>query len=84
MENNIEVVRITRLDGDGSLRAFCDISVFSSIIVKGLRVVNGKRGLFVSMPREQGKDGKWYDTVSFLNKEVKNVIENTVLAAFSE
>jgi len=31
-------------------------------IVKGLRVVEGSKGLFLSMPQEKAKDGKWYDT----------------------
>lgn len=83
MINQIEVVRINRLDGEGSLKAFCDISLFNSLIIKGLRVVDGKRGLFVSMPREQGKDGKWYDSVRPLSRDVKQVIESTVLEAYS-
>ena len=83
MENRIEVVRMSRLDGDGSVKAFCDISFFDTLIIKGLRIVNGKNGLFVSLPREQGKDGKWYDTVQLLNREVKKVVEDTVLTAFS-
>jgi stage V sporulation protein G len=83
LENQIEVVRINRLDGDGSTKAFCDISLFNTVVIKGLRVVNGKKGLFVSMPREQGKDGKWYDTVHLLSDEIKDVIQNTVLEAYA-
>ncbi len=83
MTNQIEVVRLNRLDGDGTLKAFCDISLFDTLIIKGLKVVNGKNGLFVSMPREQGKDGKWYDSVRPINREIKKVIENVVLEAYA-
>jgi len=83
MQNQIEVVRLNRLEGDGSLKAFCDISFFNTLIIKGLRVVNGKNGLFVSMPREQGKDGKWYQTVKPLSNEVKKVIEHAVLESYA-
>jgi len=83
MTNQIEVVRLNRLDGDGALKAFCDISLFDALIIKGFRVVHGKNGLFVAMPREQGKDGKWYNTVLPLNKEIKKVIENTVLETYA-
>jgi len=82
MQNQIEVVRLNRFDGDGPLKAFCDISLFNTVLVKGLKVVNGKNGLFVSMPREQGKDGKWYDAVRVLNQDVRKAVENTVLAAY--
>jgi len=83
MKNKIEVVRINRLDSEGAVKAFCDISLFDSLVIKGLRVVNGKKGLFVGMPRELGKDGRWYDTVRLLNKDFKAVIESVVLEAFA-
>jgi len=83
MQNNIEVVRLNRMEGEGSLKAFCDISLFDTLIIKGLRVMNGKNGLFVGMPREQGKDGKWYQTVRPLNNDVKKAIESTVLECYA-
>jgi len=83
MSNQIEVVRINRLEGEGSIKAFCDISLFDTLIIKGLKVVNGKNGIFVGMPHEQGKDGKWYETVRLLKNDLKEAIEKTVLEAFS-
>ena len=83
MTNQIEVVRLNRLDGEGPLKAYCDISLFDTLIIKGIRIVSGKNGVFVGMPREQGKNGKWYDTVRPLNRDIKTVIENVVLEAFA-
>lgn len=78
----LEVKRLHKLDGSGSTKAFCDLSLFNSIVIKGLRVVEGDKGLFVSMPREEGKDGKWYNTVIPLNHEVRDEIEKLVLEAY--
>ena len=78
----LEVSRIHKLDGTGPTKAFCDLSVFGSFIVKGLRVVEGEKGLFVSMPQEAGRDGKWYTTVIPLKREVKDEIERIVLEAY--
>lgn len=49
----------------GSLKAFCDVAVEDVLVIKGVRILMGKRGAFVSMPQEQGKDNKWYDQVVF-------------------
>ncbi len=76
------VTRIHKLEGDGATKAFCDMSVMDSLVINGLRVVEGKDGLFVSMPREAGKDGKWYNTVIPLNREIKDEIEKVVLEAY--
>jgi stage V sporulation protein G len=78
----LEVTRMHKLDGTGATKAFCDISVMEALVINGLRVVEGKDGLFVSMPRDEGKDGKWYNTVIPLKKEVKDEIEKIVLEAY--
>ena len=78
----LEVVRLHKLDGKSSTKAFCDLSILGNFIVKGLRVVQGEKGLFVSMPREEGRDGKWYTTVIPLKREVKDEIEKIVLEAY--
>lgn len=77
-----EVVRLHRLDGEGKVKAFCDVGFAGVFIIKGLRVVEGKNGLFVGMPREQGKDGKWYDTIRPLSPEFKEQLQDAVLEAY--
>lgn len=78
----LAVTRLHKLDGSSATKAFCDISILDSLVVNGLRVVAGKDGLFVSMPREEGRDGKWYNTVIPLKREVKDAIERVVLEAY--
>ena len=78
----IEVSRLHKLDGTGATKAFCDLSILGCLLIKGLRVVASEKGLFVSMPREEGKDGKWYNTVVPLKREVKDEIEKLVLEAY--
>ncbi len=79
----IQISRIYRIEGDSKLKAFVDISL-GGIIVKGLRVVCGSNGLFVGMPRHQGKDGHWYNTVYPVTKEIQKQLSDTVLAAYNE
>lgn len=79
----IQVSRIFRVDGKSKLKAFADVS-FAGIIVKGFSVVDGSKGLFVSMPRHQGKDGKWYNTVYPTTKELKEQLSEAVLAVYQE
>lgn len=76
------VTRMHKLDSTGALKAFCDISVLDSLVINGLRVIEGKEGLFVGMPQETGKDGKWYNTVIPLKREIKDEIERVVLEAY--
>ena len=76
------VTRFVLFDGEGPLKAFCDVAVRDLLLIKGLRVIEGKKGLFVSMPRQQSKDGTWYDSVVPLAKEMRMEISRLVLDTF--
>lgn len=82
--SGFQVKRLIRFEGEGTVKAYCDLAIGSLFLIRGLRIVQGKNGMFVSMPRQQGKDQKWYDQVSPLSKEVKNAVEEVVLAAYKE
>ena len=78
----IAVKRVNKLNGEGAAKAFCDVAVGEAFLIKGIKVVEGKKGLFVSMPREQGKDGNWYDTVIPLTKEARARVSEAVFNAY--
>jgi stage V sporulation protein G len=82
MELRMEVTRIHKLEGTGPTKAFVDLAIEDAFIIKGIRIVEGKDGMFVSMPREEGKDGKWYHVVVPLKREIKDQIEKIVLEAY--
>ncbi|MDD5156193.1 MAG: SpoVG family protein [Candidatus Omnitrophica bacterium] len=79
----LQISRIYKLEGESKLKAFVDISL-GGLIVKGLRIMDGQNGLFVSMPRHQGKDGRWYNTVYPATKEIQQELTHLVLAAYRE
>jgi stage V sporulation protein G len=79
----IEVARIHKVDNGSALKAFADVIINGQVLIKGVRVVEGENGLFVAMPRQQGKDNKWYETVSLLDEEVKQELQNTILEAYN-
>ena len=78
------VERMYRMAGEAATKAFADVSIGGVVMVKGLRVVQGTKGLFVGMPRKPGKDGNWYDTVRPLTKEARASLVSTVLEAFGK
>ena len=80
----LDVKRVIKRDGFGALKAFCDVAIADAYLIKGVKVVEGRNGLFVSMPREQGKNGQWYDTVVPLKKEVRDRLSQVVLEAYEQ
>ena len=74
-----KVEKMYRLPDAGSLKAFADVSVNDVLTIRGIRVLEGKKGMFVSMPQEQGKDNRWYDQVVCRSAEVYESLSQTVL-----
>ncbi|KPK38015.1 MAG: hypothetical protein AMJ78_10685, partial [Omnitrophica WOR_2 bacterium SM23_29] len=73
-----------RFNGDSALKAIVDVAIGEEFLVKGFRLVEGKNGLFVAVPRQQGNDGKWYGTAFPLTEEAKRELDRVILEFFED
>ena len=78
----VTITRFVKSESDGPLKAFCDVAVGELVLIRGIRIVRGRHGHFVSMPRQLSKTGRWYESIVPLSKEMKAKIQRTVLDAF--
>ena len=78
---DVEVADIRKITGDGNLKAFADVRVGGSLLIKGVSVMKGKNGVFVSMPRKASKDGRWFDVLE-AEDALKTEIEEKVLESY--
>ncbi|MFP4416598.1 MAG: septation regulator SpoVG [Chitinispirillaceae bacterium] len=77
----ITEVRIT-LRNEDKLKAFASITIDDCFVVRGLKIINGSQGFFVSMPSRRRKDGGYQDIAHPINNEMRKQIEDKVLDAF--
>ena len=78
---DISEVRIT-LRNEEKLKAFASITFDDCFVVRGLKVISGSQGYFVSMPSRKRKDGSYQDIAHPINNEMRKKIEDKVLDAF--
>lgn len=78
----ITEVRITPRNDDGRLKAFANITFDSCFVVRGLKIITGNDGLFVSMPSRKRGDGTYQDIAHPIDNEMRNTIEETILDAY--
>jgi stage V sporulation protein G len=77
----ITEVRIS-LRNEEKLKAFASITLDNCLVVRGLRVINGSNGYFVSMPSKRRRNGMYQDIFHPINNETRKLIEDKVLDAF--
>jgi len=79
----ITEVKVYPVEED-KLKAFATIVFDECFIVKDLKVIRGNTGLFVAMPNKKRKDGTFKDTVHPIKPEMRQMIEDSILARYHQ
>ena len=79
----ITEVKITLRDED-KLKAFVSVTFDNAFVIRGLKVINGNNGYFVSMPSRKRKDGSYQDIAHPINNEMRKQLENAILDEYEK
>jgi DNA-binding cell septation regulator SpoVG len=66
----------------GATLAFASVGINDLVAIQGVRVVNSEKGLFVTMPQSQDKNGEYHDIAYPLNADLRKQISLAVLNAY--
>lgn len=66
------------------LKAYATVVFDNCFIIRDLKVIEGDKGLFVSMPSRRRKDGTFRDIVHPLNAEMRQIIESAIVAEYNK
>jgi stage V sporulation protein G len=64
------------------LKAFVSIVFDHSFMVNDIKIIQGREGLFISMPSRKKKNGEFKDVAHPLNNETRRMIEDKVLGEY--
>jgi stage V sporulation protein G len=79
----ITEIRVTLRDED-RLKGFANVTFDNCFVVRGMKIIEGNDGLFVSMPSRKRTNGTYQDIAHPINKSMRELIEKSVLKAFEE
>ncbi len=79
----ITEVKVYPVNEGGRLRAYATVVFDNSFIVRDLKIIEGDKGLFVSMPSRRKKDGSFRDIAHPLNSDMRNEVEQRVVAEYN-
>lgn len=78
----ITEVKVYPSKENGRLKAYATIVFDNDFIVRDLKIIEGNKGLFVSMPSRRRKDGSFRDIVHPLNSEMRSTIEQQIIQEY--
>ena len=76
-------IRVTLVNKD-SMRALATVKVLDSIFLTGLRIIEGKKGLFVSMPSKKETNGEYKDIFFPASKQVRDQLQAAILEVYQD
>ncbi len=77
----ITEVRVT-LRNEDKLKGFASITFDNEFVIRGLKIISGKQGYFVSMPSRKRPDGTYQDIAHPINNDMRKKIEERVLDVY--
>lgn len=67
-----------------SLRALASCKIADAIFLNGMRVIEGSKGRFVSMPSRKDKSGEYQDVFFPANREIRQQLQQEILSRYEE
>jgi stage V sporulation protein G len=80
----ITSVSIKKMEGEGTLKAMASITIDDEFVVTGIKVIEGAKGVFVSMPSRKGNDGEYHDIAFHCKAESRTKVVDAVMEAYNK
>ena len=79
----ISEIKVFPVDEE-KLKAFVSIVFDRCFMVNDIKVIQGREGLFISMPSRRKRNGRFKDVAHPLNNETRRMIEDRILAEYEQ
>lgn len=80
---DITEIRVSLRD-DNKLKAFVSVTFDNCFVVRGLKIIQGAKGVFVAMPSRKRPDGTYQDVAHPINNETRDWMEEKIIGAYRE
>lgn len=70
--------------GNSRTKAFIDLTLDDTLVIKGLTLVEYRDTLFLSFPSKKGKNEEFYNTVYSLDKEWSKLLQDACIKKYRE
>lgn len=75
-------VNIYKTENLGQVKAIASIVINNAIAINNIKIIEGKKGLFIGMPSRKNEFGAFKDIVCPINNETREIIQNAILKEY--
>ena len=71
-------------NGNSNTKAFIELCLDNTLVIKGLSLVDGRKGLFLSFPASKGKDERYYNSIYSMDKEFTEQLQDACIKKYND
>ncbi len=83
METKVTDVRIRKIEDQGNIKAFADITLNGVFVVHSVKLIKGERGYFASMPYRRLESGEYKDVAHPIDTGLRRHITEEIVKAYN-
>lgn len=77
-------VRVFLSSRNGQTKAYANLTFDDVFVIRSIKVIEGRNGLFVSMPARKLRDGDFQDVCFPITAEFRKDIQNRVISSYEK
>lgn len=78
---NVKVVKISERN---RLKAVASITIEDCFVVNDIKLLEGEKGLYISMPSRKTINGDFKDVAHPINAETRNLIQESIINQYTQ
>lgn len=76
-------IRVNKLNGEGKVKALASITFDKVFTVHSIKIIEGSKGLFVSMPSRKNEKDEYVDIAHPVTDEFRKELSSKILEKYS-
>ena len=78
----ISDVQIRKTIAEGKLKAYATVTFDDCFVLHNVKLIEGKKGIFVAMPSRRTKTGAYKDIAHPITPEFRSALQEKILSAY--
>ncbi|MDR3283894.1 MAG: septation regulator SpoVG [Treponema sp.] len=79
----ITEIRIRQVPDEGKLKAYVTVTFDDCFVVHNVKIIDGKTGLFITMPSRKTSRGEFKDVAHPISPEFRNELQDAIIAEYN-
>ena len=80
----ITSVNVHKKNDDNRMKGIASVLLDDCFVIRDIRIIEGKEGLFIAIPSRKNADGEYHDIAHPINAETRQMFEEAIFEEYNK